>query len=304
MKRIFSLLIALIIVSTAFVACGTQTPKENDYTLSIGVAVTETLAKNKIAETAAAIITDADGKIVLCRIDCVEYTAAYGEDGSLSTTAPTSKFALGDNYAMPSGSWAKQTAAFESYVIGKTQDEVAKIALEGGKATDAELVASCTFDITDLIKAVNNAFKSSQKISFKSSATEFKAGFSVVSAVKDSSTDDSKNAKFTATYSAAITVNDTVILAIMDCAEADLIGVSEEGSASLSFAGTKREQGDTYIMTSGAWYAQADAYAASAVGKTAADIDGLAIEGVAGCTMPYSVYDFKAGLEAAVKGAR
>ena len=57
-------------------------------------------------------------------------------------------------------------------------------------------------------------------------------------------------------------------------------------------------------MNSGAWYVQADAYAVSAVGKTAADIDGLATEGVAGCTMPYSPVSFKAVISAAVKGAR
>lgn len=304
MKRIVSLLIALVIVATAFVACGTQTPSEKDYNLSIGVVVTETLAKSKVAETVATIVTDTDGKIVLCRIDCVEYTAAYGEDGTLSTTAPASKASLGDNYAMPAGSWAKQTATLENYVVGKTQDEVAKIALEGGKATDAELVATCSFDITDLLKAINNAFKSTHKVSFKSDATAFTAGLSVAGAVKASSTDDSKNAKFTATYSAAVLVEGKVVAAILDCAETDLVSISEAGAASLSFAGTKREQGDSYAMTSGAWYVQADAYAASALGKTSADIDGLAIEGVAGCTMPYSTHDFKAGLESAVKSAR
>jgi len=305
MKRIVSLLMALVIVVATFVACGsTNTPTEKDYNLAIGVVVTETLAKSKVTETVATIVTDADGKIVLCRLDCVDYTASYGEDGKLSATAPTSKAALGDSYAMPSGSWAKQTQALENYVVGKTQAEVAKIALEGGKATAAELVATCTFDITDLIKAIDKAFSSAHKVSFKTTADKFTAGLSVTGAVKDSSTDESKNAKYTANYSATVMVDGKIVAAIVDCAEAELKGISEEGAASISYAGSKREQGDSYAMTSGAWYVQADAYTKTAIGKTAADIAGLATEGVAGCTMPYSPADFKAGLEAAAKAAR
>jgi hypothetical protein len=55
-------------------------------------------------------------------------------------------------------------------------------------------------------------------------------------------------------------------------------------------------------MAAGRWYAQADAFAKSAVGKTATDIATLASEGVAGCTIYAGGY--KAGIEAAVKGAR
>ena len=95
-----------------------------------------------------------------------------------------------------------------------------------------------------------------------------------------------------------------LVTGILDTAEAQLVNITEEGTTSVSFAGTKREQGDAYAMTSGAWYVQADAYAKSAVGKTASDIATLATEGVAGCTMPYSTYDFKAGIEAAVKAAK
>jgi len=97
-----------------------------------------------------------------------------------------------------------------------------------------------------------------------------------------------------------------VVAAILDTAEPELVGVTADGSASLSYAGSKREQGDAYDsyspMPAGRWYAQADAYAASAIGKSATDIATLATEGVAGCTI--GVVDYKAGLEAAVKAAR
>ena len=320
MKKIvsFALVLVLVLAAFAFVACETKenndnkddnknnTPAEKTYDLAIGVVVAPSLTSNKLTETVATIVTDADGKIVLCKVDCIDYSAKYGEDGALVTTAPASKVTLGDNYKMPKGSWAAQVEALEKFVVGKTQAEVATAVALGtdGKTTDADLKAGCTFNISDLVKAIDNAFKSEHKVSFTSKATSFTAGLSAVGAVKDSSADESKNVTLTANYAAAVLADGKVVAAILDTAEAQLVGVTEEGAASVSFAGTKREQGDAYAMTSGAWYVQADAYAKSAVGKTASDIATLATEGVAGCTMPYSTYDFKAGIEAAVKAAK
>ena len=285
MKKIISLILVLVmaLATLAFVACDNK----------------------KITETVAAIVTDADGKVVLCKVDCIDYSAQYDDAGALVTTAPTSKVTLGDNYAMPAGSWAKQVSALENYVVGKTQAEVAEVAVNG-YAADADLKASCSFNIDDLVKAIDNAFKSAHKTTFTSTATAFTAGLNAAAKVEDSSADDSdvKNAKLTATYSAVVLEDGKVVAAILDTAEAELKNVTEDGAESVSFAGTKREQGDNYQMNSGAWYVQADAYAKSAVGKTASDIATLATEGVAGCTMPYSTYDFKAGLEAAVASAK
>lgn len=301
MKRIVSLLLVLILALSVFVGCGS---KEKDYSLSIGVVVTEALAKSKVTQTVATIVTDADGKIVVCRLDCVDYSAY--KSGEIVTAAPTSKVAQGENYgSMPAGTWYKQGAALEAYVVGKTQAEVAAIALEGGKATDAELSAKCSIDIVDLLKAIDNAFKSEHKISFKSTATEFTAGLSATSSVKLTEGDTAK-VKVSTTYASAVLADGKVVAAILDTVEPELVGVTEDGSDSLSYKGTKREQGEAYDsyspMPAGTWYVQADVYTATAVGKTASDIATLATEGIAGCTI--SVTTYKAGLEAAVKAAR
>ncbi len=311
MKKIVSLTLALIIVlaSFAFVSCGTnkeETPTEKDYNLAIGVVVSPSTSKATVAETVAAIVTDADNKIVLCKIDCIEY-AALNKDGSFSTTAPTSKVAQGDSYGkMNAGTWAEQVAHLEKYVVGKTQAEVAEVAVNG-YAADAELKASCSFYIADLTKAIDNAFKSQHKVAFTSAATSFTSGLSATGSVKDTS-DETNCAEFTADFCAAVLADGKVVAAIVDTAEVAFNNVTEDGADSVGFkdnaTGTKREQGDAYAMASGAWYAQADAYAKSAVGKTADDIATLATEGVAGCTMPYSTFAFKAGLEAAVKSAK
>ena len=306
MKKILSLLLVLALALTAMVACGDSnedTPSEKDYSLSIGTVVTSNLTNLKLTETVATIVTDADGKIVVCRLDCFDYSAKYNE-GTLDTTFPTSKVTLGDSYGtMPAGTWAAQGAALEKYVVGKTQAEVAATALEGGVATDADLKASCSIGITDLLKAIDNAFKSEHKIAFKSTVTDFKVGLAVAGTIKDSSKDESKNIKATADYAAAVLVDGKVAAAIIDTAEAELTGITEAGAAAISYKGTKREQGDAYgSMPAGTWYAQADAYAKAAVGKTAADIATLASEGVAGCTIYAGGY--KVVIETAVKTAR
>ena len=304
MKKIISMLLVLVVVLAAFSACGGEkAPAEKEYNLSIGVVVSENLASGKITETVAAIVTDADGKIALCRVDCVDYSAKYGDDGALVTTAPTSKVALGDAYgAMPAGTWAVQGAGLEKYVVGKTQAEVAAIALEGGKATDTDLVAVCSISIADLLTAIDNAFKSEHKTAFKATG-DLTAGLVAASAVKDTAADDVKGAKLTVDYAASVLANGAVVAAILDTAEAELKNITEDGAESLSYKGTKRAQGESYgEMPAGTWYVQADAYAAAAVGKTAADIASLASEGVAGCTIYAGGY--KAVIEASVKAAR
>lgn len=298
MKKLVSLLIIIAVISVAFIGCG-----KKDYSLSIGVAVTHDSAKVKVSETVATLVTDAGGRIVLCRLDCVDYTASYNDEGTLKTTAPKSKVEQGDAYAMNAGSWAQQGAALENYVKGKTQAEVAAIAVDGGRFTDADLKASCSIDVTDLLKAIDNAFKSEHKTTFKASAKELKAGLSVISSVKDSSKDDSKNAKYTASFAATVMSKGTVVAAILDSCDVEFKGITDSGAASVVFDGSKREQGNNYgEMPAGTWYVQADAYAKAAIGKTADDIATLASEGVAGCTIYAG--DYKAGIEAAVKAAR
>ena len=131
MRKLIYLLIIIAVIVAALVGCNGKN-KEKDYSLSIGVVVNHDAAKANVTETVATLVTDADGKIVICRLDCVDYTVGYTAEGALKTTAPKSKVVLGDAYAMDAGSWAKQGAALENHVKGKTQAEVASIAVDGG----------------------------------------------------------------------------------------------------------------------------------------------------------------------------
>ena len=255
-----------------------NTPTEKDYNLAIGVVVNNNLTKKETTETVAAIVTDADGKIVLCRFDCIAFTAKY-TDGVLDTTAPISKVAQGEGYgSMPAGTWYVQGDALAANLVGKTQAEVAAIALnEKGKLTDADLAATCSITVTDLLKAVDNAFKSEHKTAFKSTATEFKAGLAVTAAVADTAKDGVNNAKFSADFAATVLVDGKIVANILDYAEVELKNIADT-AAEAAYKGTKREQGENYgSMPKGTWYVQVDALSAKLVGKTQAEVAAIAL---------------------------
>ena len=196
MKKIASLILVLVLALSVFVGCGNA---EKDYSLSIGVKTTEALASSKVTQSIAAIVIDADGKIVECTFDCVDYTAY--KNGALVETTPASKLEQGDAYdaymPMKAGRWYQQTEALAASLIGKTQAEVAAIALTAdGKLTDAELTASCSIAVSDLLTAVDNAFKCEYKQAFKSSADDLAIGLSAVSKVTAADT----SAKISSTY--------------------------------------------------------------------------------------------------------
>ena len=334
MKKILSLLVLLALCVSMLVACGggqggsgegsgeqggsgegSGAPAK-DYKLSIGVALEEDAEGASVAQTVAVIVTDAEGKIVTCRVDCIEYSA-FDRSGAFVETAPTSKVALGEDYdsgnRMPAGDWYVQGAAFESYVKGMTQQQVAAITMGNDGKTD--LIASCTIAIADLVKAVDNAFKSEHKISFSSAATSFTAGLSAVSKLTFTEKEATEttaactDVKFSVTFAGAVLVDGAVVASILDTAEPTLNGIvdKESGAASITFGGSKRELGTEYDaykpMAAGTWYVQADKFALTANGFTKDNIDSLATEGVAGCTINVTNSE-KPALEAAVKAAR
>lgn len=310
MKRILSLILVLVLSLTCLAACGDpdntdpgNTPPADDgvrsYNLAIGVTAAANADFSKVIKNVAVLVTDADGKIVLCRLDCVEYSGD-------SDDAPVSKAEQGDNYdpygAMAAGDWYKQAAALESYVAGKTRSEVAAIAV--GADGKSELVAGCTIAITDLLAAIDKAFASEYKTAFDAKEGTLTAGLKVsASAI---AYDEAKNqTKISTTFGAAVLSEGAVVAAILDTAE-PVIKFVAEYNPTFTYDGTKREQGTSYDsyapMAAGTWYVQADAYAKAAVGLTKDNIATLASEGVAGCTIYAGGY--KAAIEAAVNMAR
>ena len=265
-------------MTAVLVSCGAK-----EYTLGIGAAVTGDALK--VTTTVASVVLDADGKIVSCRIDAVDVKPTVEDDGSISVAASyATKAEQGDDYGMvkygaSDKEWHTQAKFFENAVVGKTADEVAGI-----KTGDAELTAGCTIDVADFVKAVVNACKSEHKASFKTAA-DVTLGVSVIGGAEAKE----GSVKYTADLSAAAVADGKVVAAVIDSLEAS-VAVENGEAGEFSYKATKLEQGDNYGMVAygGAvaeWYAQVGAFAATAVGKTPAEVENLATEGVAGCTM-------------------
>ena len=272
------------------------TGAEATYTLGLGVVSnfdSSETGNAQIDTTFAAIVTEAAGKIVACRIACAQ-TKRDVTDGAVTTgnEYPT-KMEKGDAYGMVQfgnaiAEWDDQTKAFEEFVVGKTVDEV--VALETvlnetghNVAVDETLFASCTMDIVDFKAAVEKAGSDEWAVTF-TTADAFTLGVASI-------TDDSESTAPTAEedgvvkmyteFGAAVVGSDGKILAALNDAIQPNITVNTAGEiVSTEYKGTKRELGADYGMAPfGAaiaeWDAQSAAFSQYTVGKTADEVAGL-----------------------------
>jgi len=281
----------------------------------VGVAISNTAeADGESAEfdgTVTAVLVGSDGKIIDVEIDTIQLTPSL-EGGVLSEVDLRTKYEKGDDYGMVAyagakAEWFAQIDAFEDYCVGKTAEEVGAIALEGGKATDADLTAGCTIavagHVADVVKAAAAASASEKTVAGADSL-----GLSITAL--DESDEES------ASYACDVAVVTVDANGKMTSVFLDVIQASApiaEGAFGETTINTKKELGDNYGMVAYAgakaeWYAQAAAVEKYLVGKT--DTASVALEGgkptdadlAAGCTIAIS--DMLANVEKAVAAAK
>lgn len=280
MKKIIAILLA---VSALFLlnSCG---EKEGELRLSVGVALSEDISDLSVTGTSAAVVTDREGRVVLCRLDSAEVSAEATDKGVVGSVCEVTKAEAKESYGMvdkggATSEWYKQAEYFENYVKGKTVVEIEKI-----KTGDAELTAGCTVDVTDFVRAISAAIGSDKKVDFSADG-EISMGLSVIF----SSSDDNGNAEYLYDTAAVVTSDDRVVAAFIDSAEATVTLENKEGK-SFVYSGTKNELGAKYGMVEkgGAiseWFEQARSYAKSAAGKPLSELSSLPVENVSGCTI-------------------
>ena len=318
MKKLFSLI--LIVALFALTLTGCAHFYKSDYALMIGISTSQKLISepeenpteffSEVTHTVAAIVIDKDYKIVSCRIDCISVKAALDDEGNVFAADSQgnklevikSKAELGDEYGMvaygkASAEWDDQAKAFETYVKGKTREEVKNI-----NTKDETLTAGCTISVTDFMKAIDNAFASNHMVGMQ---TKGDITLGVAASAKVSKSENS--ASYTADFSAVALVDGKVLGAVIDSKEVTS-KISADGKFDkIKDSGSKLEKGDNYGMVAyghalAEWYEQAQAFADTAKGKTVSELAGLATEGVAGCTIYAGGY--KAVLEKAASYAR
>ena len=326
MKKILSLSLVLLMMFSvlSLAGCGKAEP------LKMGLGITAQISEIKNADgetngsadsvaTAAAVLLDKDGKIVKCAIDTANNALAFTSDGKAVVAGELlTKGEKGDNYGMKAyggakKEWYEQKDAFISVVIGKTIDEV-KALEKDGKGTDEVVNAGCTIKVSEFIPALEEAVKNATESEATADDT-LQVGIVTSQSDKKDAADDAKGLnEFSLTIVATATDADKKVTASKTDAlsfvvEFDIKGVSEtEFGKDIA---TKRDAGDNYGMVAygGAkkeWYAQADAFDAQILGKTADDVTALADNTgkagddlvTAGCTI--NVADM---IKAAVKAA-
>lgn len=297
MKKIVSL---ILLVSALFtlVACGA--PAEKEYTLS--VAVDYSFSKGKGTDVVGAFIFDAEGKIVAARFDSAEETFALDEAGELvAIDSITTKVEKGDAYTgMPAGSWESQAAAFEAAIIGKTAAEV--------EAMDAATITGCTMKSTVpmFVNVVKKAAAYDAKVSFKT-AEAVTLGLGVNGKLTGTVADGATAA---IDYAAVAMVGGKVAACMLESSQNKYTLTVADGAVTASgeYGGTKNEKGDNYMMPAGNWKTQAQAFANSAVGKTAAELETLETVSdalaTAGCTMKNTTAGYKTTIIEAVGKAK
>ena len=310
MKKILAIALCLIMV-LAVVACE-KAPAEADYKLGMGVVVSTAdcaTGNAQVDATIAAVVTDAEGKIVSCRIDVAQNKMNVA-DGAVDANATfQTKMEKGDAYGMAAAvnygmdwngdgvvkEWYDQAKAFEAYVVGKTAAEVQAIAtqvVEGHgyviAADEALLTAGCTIQITDFVAAVVKACNDEQGMAFKTAAT-FTLGVAANTTAASSTAataDADGSVQMYSDFACAVVADGKVIATLNDAIQPKITINAAGEIVETAFKGTKRELKEGYNMAAyGApnveggtvleWYVQSAAFSNYVVGKTATEIDNM-----------------------------
>ena len=312
MKKILAIVLCAMMV-LAIVACNNtntndnNTPAEKDYKLGMGVIVdmnSSATGNAQVDATVATVVTDADGKIVVCRIDVAQNKMTITDGAVDAAKTFKTKMELGDDYNMAKygkpnveggtvKEWYVQTKAFEQYVVGMTAAEVEAIKLQEVNnhqiaVDEALLNAGCTMQITEFMAAVVKACNDEQGMTFKTAET-FTLGVAAKTTAADSTAATAEAdgvVKMYSDFAATVVAGGKVIATLNDAIQPNItVNVAGE-IVGAEFKATKRELKEDYNMakygkpnveggTVLEWYVQSEAFSKHVVGMTAAEIAGM-----------------------------
>lgn len=272
----------------------------------IGLSLTASMAKSTDANlsddgiaqtdiTVVAVLVDKEGKILSCTIDAVPAKIAFDKTGKLVTPADTvfkTKNELGEKYGMKEASgikkeWNEQATAFAKYVEGMTVDEVKGIKVdEQNYPTAPDLKASVTISIGGFIKGLEKAVENA-KDSGASESHKLSLGTVTTMAKSKSAESEKEGLAEVNTTCTALTrdAGGTISGCVIDSVQSK-ISFTQEGKITSDLTEnpkTKNELKEEYGMKKASgigkeWYEQAEAFAGYVVGKTLAEIEGIAVD--------------------------
>lgn len=327
MKRILSIALIALLAVTLLAGCGA---KEAELKFGTGIhayyaktsdADGETNGSGGMTLSAAAVLLDAEGKIVKCKIDAADNTVYFTSEGKAVEAGEfKTKYELGKNYNMAAYGkddvnkdgkileWYEQIDAFTKLVEGKTLTEVKALVAESNRGTDEVQKAGCTIYIADYVKALTIAMENAVESKATAKST-LKLAVQTSASGKDVTEEkDGSNEVSSTVVAAALDAEGKVIVADTDVASATFT-FDAKGKSTLGdqvAITTKKTAGDDYKMATYGknqdlngdgkvleWYQQAAAFNAALVGKDAKGVAELAVETgygaeslqTAGCTI-------------------
>lgn len=245
----------------------------------------------EIDTVAAAVLVDADGKVIACQIDEAQTQPNLQEnDGFVDEAALRTKKEKLEDYNMKNASpigkeWYEQIAAFEEWTIGKTADEIAAAEMTEDGAV-ADLSAGCTIYSGGFVGVVTEAIKNATDAGASSTDT--------LKLVLDTEKYYESKAGELVQYDtniAVVTTNDEgkITSCFIDATQGKcyvkdgkFTGKDDTTYPEVQIKSKKQLQGDYgmkgvsagigVIPDGGEWFEQAAAYEAWAIGKTADEI--------------------------------
>ena len=294
MKRIISILMVSLMVLSLFVFTGCKEEPKLKIGLGVHTSVSATDAtedkdgQGQATITAAAVLVDADGKIVKAFIDCADNKVGYTADGTaVSNSEFKTKYESGVDYNMvqyggAKKEWFEQADAFCALIVGKTAAEVKALVAADYKGTEEVVNAGCTIYVSDFATAVEEAIANAIDSDATANDT-LKLGVSTTQTVTDATEEkDGSNKVETTLFAAAVNTDGAIVAASSDCVEVTFTFDNTGASTFDASKGvlSKKEKGDNYGMKAhgGAnkeWHEQAAAFDAACIGKKPADVAGL-----------------------------
>ena len=291
MKKILCMVLCIAMLASvlALVGCG-----KTEYKFGLGVdasigdvtdASDESNGTAGVTSNIAAVIVDADGKVVKCFLDCADYTAEYTLDGEAVANTFETKRQRGNGYGMSkfTKEWFEQADIFEGLVIGKTVDEIKALMATDGKGTEEVKTAGCTIYVNGFVKSIEKAIAAATVANVTADSV-VSVGVATQQAVKNAAENEGvgSNKLTTNIFAAAKNADGVIEAAITEVVEVEFT-FDENGASTFEKPAAllgKLEQGDDYGMKSEygsakEWYEHAAAFNAATIGKKAGDVASL-----------------------------
>jgi hypothetical protein len=292
MKKILALLAVSILALATLTACGESTPAAKTYRFGVGsyttvsgrAATAEVLGRVQTNTTYAAVLLDAEGKIIWVHIDTAQNDGTFSTAGAIekAVAAPT-KREKGDAYGMAArsqvGEWYVQIDSLQAWMIGKTPAEVAAMSLAENRPAGEDLKASVTVLVDNYLAAVAKAVANAVELT--NVAKVGVASYTTVSgraATAEVLGRVQSNDNFAAV---ALDAEGKIMWVHIDTAQNDGTFTTAGAIEKAAPAPTKREKGDAYGMAArsqvGEWYVQIDSLQAWMTGKTPAEVAAMSL---------------------------